>query len=86
MSGLGMQIGHLREEQRRVMRPVALAFRRAYRAGAGYHRAVDAAMAEFHRLVPAAPVGELECSGFVNEIIAAAISANTKWFWEGPDA
>jgi hypothetical protein len=39
--------GHLNEEQRKVLRKVALTYRRARRAGKGQSEAVDATIAEF---------------------------------------
>ena len=53
------------------------------------NEAVDAAMAEYRRLVPHAPAGshdaDLAVSGQVNRMIAAAIYTDPRWFWEGPD-
>jgi len=48
--------------------------------------ALAAATAEYRRLNPSAPDDPLELSGEVNRLIAAAINANPKWFWRGPDA
>jgi hypothetical protein len=47
-------------------------------------------MVEYRRLVLDAPAGshgaELAVSAEVNRMIAAAINANPRWFWHGPDA
>jgi hypothetical protein len=48
--------------------------------------AVDAAIAEYRRLNPYATGDKLVVSGEVNRMIAAAINANPRWFWHGPDA
>jgi hypothetical protein len=89
-----MQVGHLPERDRALTRSLALAYRRIWRAsdhsprnvGAVELQATAAAMAEYRRLVATAPANDLECSKLVILIIAAAINANTKWFWEDPDA
>jgi hypothetical protein len=47
--------------------------------------AVDAAIAEYRRLSPLATGDKLAVSGEVNRMIAAAINADPRWFWEGPD-
>jgi hypothetical protein len=44
--------GHLNEEQRKVLRQVALTYRRARRVGKHQNEAVDAAIAEYRRLSP----------------------------------
>jgi hypothetical protein len=41
---------HLPEEQRKILRQVALTYRRARRAGKGQDEAVNAAIAEYRRL------------------------------------
>jgi hypothetical protein len=43
--------GHFPEVQRKILREVALTYRRARRAGKGQNEAVDAAIAEYRRLV-----------------------------------
>jgi hypothetical protein len=78
--------GHLTEEQRKVLRQVALTYRRVQRAGKGQNDAVDGAIAEYRRLNPFATGDKLAVSGEVNRMIAAAINANPEWFWHGPDA
>jgi hypothetical protein len=77
--------GHLTSEQRNVLRPVALAYRRAYRAGASEGECCDAALREYRRVCPDAPADQLAASRDVNRMVAAAINANAKWFWHGPD-
>jgi hypothetical protein len=77
--------GHLTSEQRNVLRPVALAYRRAYRAGASEGECCDAALREYRRLCPDGPADQLAASGQVNRMVAAAINADAKWFWHGPD-
>jgi hypothetical protein len=81
-----MQIWHLSDEQLDIVQPVALAYRRAYRAGAHQTAAVGAAMEEYRRLNPSAPADDLPCSAIVIPIIAAAINVDTDWFWKGSDA
>jgi hypothetical protein len=76
---------HFPTEQRSVLRAVALAYRRAYRAGGSQGECHDAALREYRRLCPDAPADDLAASGEVNRMIAAAINANSKWFWDGPD-
>jgi hypothetical protein len=41
---------HLTDEQRAALRPVALAYRRAYRAGASEGGCHDAALREYRRI------------------------------------
>jgi hypothetical protein len=77
--------GHFSTEQRTVLRAVAVAYRRAYRTGASQGQCCDAAMAEYRRLCPDAPADQLAASREVNRMIAAAINADAKWFWHGPD-
>jgi hypothetical protein len=77
--------GHFPDEQRSVLRAVALAYRRAYRAGASHGECCDAAMQEYRRVYPDAPADQRAASHEVNSMIAAAINANAKWFWHGPD-
>jgi hypothetical protein len=93
--------GHLHEEQRKVLREVALAYRRVMRAPQEpavtraeisrrdqkrQSEALAAATAEYRRLSPYATADKLAVSGEVNRMIAAAINANPQWFWHGPDA
>ena len=93
--------GHFAEEQRKILREVALAYRRVMRAPqepavtrAEISRrdqkreseALAAAAAEYRRLNPSASDDPREVSGEVNQMIAAAINADPKWFWHGPDA
>jgi hypothetical protein len=83
--------GHLAEEQRKVMREVALAYRRVMRAPqepavtrAEISRrdqkrqsdALAAATAEYRRLSPSARYDRLAVSGEVNRLIAAAINVD----------
>jgi hypothetical protein len=76
---------HFPTEQRSVLRAVALAYQRAYRAEASQGECYDAALREYRRLCPDVPADDLAASSEVNRMIAAAINANSKWFWEGPD-
>jgi hypothetical protein len=93
--------GHLLEEQRKILRAVALAYRRVMRAPSepGATRAAEAQLAqkrqsealaavtaEYRRLNPFATGDRLAVSGEVNRMIAAAINVNPEWFWHGPDA
>jgi hypothetical protein len=41
---------------------------------------------EYSRLSPFPTGDRLAVSGEVNRMIAAAINADPRWFWEGPDA
>ena len=47
-----MKPEHLTEEQRKILREVALTYRRARRAGKDQSEAVDAAIAEYRRQTP----------------------------------
>jgi hypothetical protein len=76
---------HLTNEHRTVLRPVALAYRRAYRAGASEGECCDAALREYRRVCPDAPADQIAASRDVNRMVAAAINADTRWFWHGPD-
>lgn len=73
-------------DRRPVLRAVALAYRRAKRAGLSERKSHEAALAEYRRVDPAAPFDRLEASGDVVWFIAAAINANIQRFWHGPDA
>ena len=46
----------------------------------------EARNVEYRRLNPYATGDALAVSGEVNAMIAAAINANPRWFWHGPDA
>jgi hypothetical protein len=97
-AGMTLKPGHLPEEQRKILRAVALAYRRVMRAAPAADaptraeearlaqkrqtEALAAATAEYRRLNPYA-TGAV--SGEVNRMIAAAINVNPKWFWHGPD-
>jgi hypothetical protein len=48
--------------------------------------ALAATTAEYRRLSPSATGDKLAVSGEVNRMIAAATNADSRWFWEGPDA
>jgi hypothetical protein len=61
-----------RERDEAALRPAA---------GKPQSEAVGAAIAEYRRLSP----DKLAVSGEVNRMIAAAINADPRWFWEGPD-
>jgi hypothetical protein len=76
---------HFSTEQRSVLRAVALAYRRAYRGGATQGECHDAALREYRRVCPDAPADQLAASRDINRMIAAAINADTQWFWHGPD-
>jgi hypothetical protein len=93
--------GHLDEEQRKILRAVALAYRRVMRAREDptatraeearlaqkrQSEALAAATAEYRRLSPWVTGDRLAVSGEVNRMIAAAINADPRWFWHGPDA
>jgi hypothetical protein len=96
-----MKPGRLPEEQRKILRAVSLAYRRAMRAPeepaltradaarlAQKHQseALAAATTEYRRLLPYATGDKLAVSGEVNRMIAVAINADPRWSWEGPDA
>jgi hypothetical protein len=66
-----------------VLRAVALAYRLAYRAGASQGECCDAAIAKYRRVCPDAPADRLAASREVNRMIAAAINADSRWFWHG---
>jgi hypothetical protein len=91
---------HLLEDQPKILRAVALAYRRVMRAPTEpaatraeearlaqkrQSEALAAATAEYRRLSPMATGDKLAVSGEVNRMIAAAINADPRWFWEGPD-
>jgi hypothetical protein len=79
----GMKVEQLEAHQGAVLRPVALAYRRAYRAAA--ERAPpDQELVAVAAAIPA-PLPRRDGSHAVVEIIAAAINANSRWFWDGPD-
>jgi hypothetical protein len=48
--------------------------------------ALAAATAEYRRLSPYASGDGLAVSGEVNRMTAAALNADPRWFWRGPDA
>jgi hypothetical protein len=48
--------------------------------------ALAAATAVYRRLSPSARYDQFAVPGEVNRMIAAAINANPRWFWYGPDA
>ena len=92
---------HLAEEQRKILRAVALTYRRVMLAlqepaatrgeetrlaQQRQTEALAAATAEYRRLNPYATGDKLAVSGEVNRMIAAAINVNSRWFWHGPDA
>jgi len=92
---------HLAEDQRKILRAVALAYRRVMRAPEEptltradaarpaqkrQSEALAAATAEYRRLSPFATGDRLAVAGEVNRMIAAAINVDPKWFWHGPDA
>jgi hypothetical protein len=43
----------------------------------------DAALREYRRVCPDAPADQFAASRDVNRMVAAAINADTKWFWHG---
>jgi hypothetical protein len=96
MNWYSTQPRHLTNEQRMLLREVALTYRRARWAGKHQNEAV-AAIAEYRRLSPFATGDKLSLcedslqaklvvSGEVNRMIAAAINVNPEWFWHGPGA
>lgn len=76
---------HLPEAQRPILRAVALAYRRAKRAGLDEQASFEAALAEYRRVDKAAPADRVAASHQVGIMIAAAVNANIRWFWQGPD-
>jgi hypothetical protein len=93
--------GHLPEDQQKILRAVALAYRRVMRAPTGaamtraeisrrdqkrQSEALAAATAEYRRLSRSARYDRLTVSGEVNRMIAAAINVDPHWFWHGPEA
>src|SRR5258707_1052680 len=66
--------GHFPNEQRTALRAVALAYRRAYRAGGGQGGCYDAALREYRRLCPDGPTDQRAASREVNRMGAPAIS------------
>jgi len=77
---------HLPAHQRAILREVALAYRRAKRAGMAEHGCYEAALATYRRLDPKAAQDQIDASYQVGVMIAAAVNANVRWFWRGPDA
>jgi hypothetical protein len=67
---------HLTEKQRKILREVALTYRRARRAGKDQSEAVNAAIADYGRLSRSFTGDKLAVSGEVNRMIAAAINVN----------
>jgi len=67
---------HLTDEQCAPLRPVALAYRRAYRAGASEGECHDAALREYRRVCPDASANQLAASREVNRMVAAVINAD----------
>jgi hypothetical protein len=45
----------------------------------------DEAVREYRRVCPDAPVDQIGASREANRMVAAAINADTRWFWHGPD-
>ena len=94
--------GHLPEEQRKILRPVALAYRRVMRAPKEpaatraeisrraqkrHEDALAAATAEYRRLSPFATGDKLAVSGEVNRMIAAPwLSTPPYWVLRGSSA
>jgi hypothetical protein len=83
MADFGGTIGHLDDDQRAVLRPVALAYLWACKRRLDEHQCFRAALEEYFRLRPDAD--KEAARRRVPEIIAAAINANPQWFWHGPD-
>lgn len=78
---------HLPEEQRKILREVALTYRRARRAGKLQDEAVGAAIAEYRRLSPFAAGDRLAVSGEVKPDDRGRDQCQSRGgFWEGPDA
>jgi hypothetical protein len=63
---------HLTDGERSVLRAVALAYRRAYRAGASQGECHDAALREYRRVCPDPPADQFAASREVNRMVAAA--------------
>jgi hypothetical protein len=90
----GAPLSPIANDKRAIMREVALTYRRVDRAlkaqgasppehhEAAYQAAVDA----YLRLDPDAPADRLEAAGIVSLMIANPINADSRWFWERPDA
>lgn len=86
MTDYQLSVAMLNEQQRAIIRPVALAYRRARKADKHQTECFNAAFDEYRRLCPDAPADRSEVFARVAEIVAAAINADTDWFWKGPDA
>ena len=71
---------------RAILRDVALAYRRARRAGDMDRPARDAAIDRYLELRPAAAADRLAASARVGQMIASAVAVDPRWFWHGPDA
>src|SRR5260370_117329 len=71
---------HFSIEQRKVLRAAAIAYRRAYRAGASQGECHDAALREYRRVCSDAPADQLAASQDLNRMVAAAINADPQWF------
>jgi hypothetical protein len=77
--------GHLPRDSERFLREVALDLSSGEAGWQRQNEAVDAAIAEYRGLSPYATGDALAVSGEVNRMIAAAINANPRWFWQGPE-
>jgi hypothetical protein len=84
--GQHLTVHDVAERRRPMLRAVALAYRRARRAGLAERSCFEAALDEFMRLDPSAASDRLGASHEVGVMIAAAINADIAWFWSGPDA
>ena len=71
---------------RAILREVALAYRRARRAGDMDCPARDAAIDRYLELRPDTAQDRVAASARVAQLIANAVAVDPRWFWHGPDA
>ena len=71
---------------RTILHEVALAYRRARRAGDLDPNARDAAIDRYLERRPGAAQDRLAASARVAHLIANAVAADPRWFWHGTDA
>jgi hypothetical protein len=73
-------------EQRKILREVALTYRREGRAGKHQNEAVDAAIAEYRRLSPFAPGRQARGIRRGQPDDRSGDKRQSQRFWHGPDA
>jgi len=76
---------HLSNEQRNVLQPVALAYRRAIEPEPPKESAATGRCWSTGGYAPTPRPTNSPHPGQVNRMVAAAINADAKLFWHGPD-